>query len=158
MTQLGGIKQEIQDLKAGFESSVNEIKHSIDSKFNDINDQLKDINENFTKSVHDIVTESISKVKDSIIKALREETIKLQTKCKNLEAKLIKLQKASNKQNQYTRRNNLEIHGITVKVMDDQLEEKVIDIFSKLNISISKSDNEDCHQLYKSNTIVRFVN
>ena len=158
MTQLGGIKQEIQDLKAGFESSVNEIKHSIDSKFNDINDQMKDIKQNFTKSVHDIVTESISKVKDSIIKALREETIKLQTKCKNLEAKLIKLQKASNKQNQYTRRNNLEIHGITVKVMDDQLEEKVIDIFSKLNISISKSDNEDCHQLYKSNTIVRFVN
>ena len=121
MTQLGGIKQEIQDLKAGFESSVNEIKHSIDSKFN-INDQLKDINENFTKSVHDIVTESISKAKDSIIKALREETIKLQTKCKNLEAKLIKLQKASNKQDQYTRRNSLEIHGITVKVMDDQLE------------------------------------
>ena len=158
MTQLGGIKQGIQDLKAGFESSVNEIKHSIDSKFNDINDQLKDINENFTKSVHDIVTESISKAKDSIIKALREETIKLQTKCKNLEAKLIKLQKASNKQDQYTRRNSLEIHGITVKVMDDQLEEKVIDIFSKLNISISKSDNEDCHQLYKSNTIVRFVN
>ena len=158
MTQLGGIKQEIQDLKAGFESSVNEIKHSIDSKFNDINDQLKDIKENFTKSVHDIVIESISKVKDSIIKALREETIKLQTKCKNLEAKLIKLQKDSNKQDQYTRRNSLEIHGITVKVMDDQLEEKVIDIFSKLNISISKSDNEDCHQLYKSNTIVRFVN
>ena len=158
MTQLGGIKQEIQDLKAGFESSVNEIKHSIDSKFNDINDQMKDIKQNFTKSVHDIVTESISKAKDSIIKALREETIKLQTKCKNLEAKLIKLQKASNKQDQYTRRNSLEIHGITVKVMDDQLEEKVIDIFSKLNISISKSDNEDCHQLYKSNTIVRFVN
>ena len=158
MTQLGGIKQEIQDLKAGFESSVNKIKHSIDSKFNDINDQMKDIKQNFTKSVHDIVTESISKVKDSIIKALREETIKLQTKCKNLEAKLIKLQKASNKQDQYTRRNSLEIHGITVKVMDDQLEEKVIDIFSKLNISISKSDNEDCHQLYKSNTIVRFVN
>ena len=158
MTQLGGIKQEIQDLKAGFESSVNEIKHSIDSKFNDINDQMKDIKQNFTKSVHDIVTESISKVKDSIIKALREETIKLQTKCKNLEAKLIKLQKASNKQDQYTWRNSLEIHGITVKVMDDQLEEKVIDIFSKLNISISKSDNEDCHQLYKSNTIVRFVN
>ena len=157
MTQLGGIKQEIQDLKAGFESSVNKIKHSIDSKFNDINDQMKDIKQNFTKSVHDIVTESISKVKDSIIKALREETIKLQTKCKNLEAKLIKLQKASNKQDQYTRRNSLEIHGITVKVMDDQLEEKVIDIFSKLNISISKSDNEDCHQLYKSNTIVRFV-
>ena len=78
MTQLGGIKQEIQDLKAGFESSVKEIKYSIDSKFNDINDQLKDIKENFAKSVHDIVTESISKVKDSIIEALREENLKLQ--------------------------------------------------------------------------------
>ena len=49
MNQLGGVKQEIQDLKARCESSVNEIKHSIDSKFNYINDQLKDIKENFTK-------------------------------------------------------------------------------------------------------------
>ena len=39
---LGGVKQEIKDLKAGFESSFNEIKHSADSKFNGINDQLKD--------------------------------------------------------------------------------------------------------------------
>ena len=107
MTRLGGVNQEIQDLKAGSESSVNEIKHSIDSKFNDINDQLKDIKENFTKSVHDIVTESISKLKNSIIEALREENIKLQTKCKNLEAKLFELQKASNKQDQYSRRNKL---------------------------------------------------
>ena len=54
MARLGGVKQEIQDLKASSESSsVNEIKHSIDSKFNDINDQLKD-KENFTKSLHDI--------------------------------------------------------------------------------------------------------
>ena len=70
MTRLGGVKQEIQDLKAGFESSVNEIKHSIDTKFNYINDQLKDIKEKFTKSVHDIVFESKSRVKDSIIEAL----------------------------------------------------------------------------------------
>ena len=88
MTRLAGVKQEIQDLKAGFESSVNEIKHSIYSKFNDTNDQLKDIKKNFTKSVYDLVTERISKVKDSIIEALREENIKLQMKCENLEAKL----------------------------------------------------------------------
>ena len=122
--------------------------------FNDINDQLKDIKENFTKSVYDIVTESISKVKDPIIEALREENIKLQTKCKNLGATLFELQKASNKQDQYSRRNNLEIHGIPAEVKDDQLEEKVIDIFSQLNISLSKSDIEDCHRLGKSNTTV----
>ena len=60
MTWLGGVKQEIQDLKAGFESSVNEIKHSISNEFSDLNDQSKDIKENFTRSVRDIVIESIS--------------------------------------------------------------------------------------------------
>ena len=43
MTRLGRVNQKIQDLNSGFESSVNEIKCSIDSKFNDINDHLKDI-------------------------------------------------------------------------------------------------------------------
>ena len=57
-----------------------------------------------------------------------------------------------------SRRNNLEIHGIPTEVKDNQLEEKVMHIFSQLNISLSKSDIEDCHQLGKSNTIVRFVN
>ena len=41
---------------------------------------------------------------------------------------------------------------------DEQLEQKVIDIFSHLNINISKADIEDCHRLGESNTIVRFVN
>ena len=114
--------------------------------------------ENFTKSVHDIVTESISKVKDSIIEALREENIKLHTKCKNLESNLFELQKVSNKQFQYTRRNNLKIHVISAEVKDDQLEEKAVDTFSQLSISISKSNIEYCHRLGKSNIIVRFNN
>ena len=44
-----------------------------------------------------------------------------------------------------------------MEVKHDQLEEKVI-IFSQLNISLSKSNLEDCHELGKSNTTVRFVN
>ena len=45
--------------------------------------------------------------------------------------------------------NRTKIHGIPVEV---------IDIFSQLNISISKSDIEDCQRLCKSNTFVRFIN
>ena len=97
-------------------------------------------------------------MKDSTIDALKEENIKLHKKCENLETRLFDLEKASNKQDKYTRRNNLEIHGIPVDVKDEQLEQKIIDIFSHLNISISKPDIEDCHRLNKSNTIVRFVN
>ena len=55
--------------------------------------------------------------------------MKLQRKCENLEARLFDFKKASNEQDQYTRHNNLEIHGIPVDVKDDQLEQKVNHIF-----------------------------
>ena len=74
--RLGGVKQEIQDLKSGFESSINQVKVSIDGKFSEINLQLKVIKESFASTVNDIVMESILKVKDSIIEALKKENIK----------------------------------------------------------------------------------
>ena len=61
---------------------------------------------------------------------------------------------------QYSRRNNTEIQGIPKTVKDEELESKVIDIFSALNISITSKDVADYHRLGKDgkNTIVRFVN
>ena len=50
------------------------------------------------------------------------------------------------------------MHGIPAEVKDEQLEEKVSDIFSELNISISKSDIVDYHQLGEFNTIIWFIN
>ena len=81
-TRLGGTKQEIQDLKSGFEYLINQIKVNIDVKFSEINVQLEDIKETFASTVNDTVTESILNVKDSIIETFREENIKLQ---KNVE-------------------------------------------------------------------------
>ena len=49
---------------------------------------------NFTNSVHDVVTESLLKLKDSILKVLREKYFKPQMKYENLEGKLFELQKA----------------------------------------------------------------
>ena len=61
---------------------------------------------------------------------------------------------------QYTRRNNIEIQGITSKIPDEKLKDKVIEIFGAMNIAITKNDIEDCHSLGKSSksTIVQFVN
>ena len=84
ITRLGGVKQEIQDLKSGLESSINEVKVIIDGKFSEINSQLKDIKESLASTINDIVTKSILKVKDSIIEALKEENIKLKKKKKNV--------------------------------------------------------------------------
>ena len=88
------MKQEIHDLKSGFEFSINQVKVSIDGEFSEINLQLKDIRESFASTVNDTVTESILKVKDLIIEALKEENIKLQKKCENLEARLLDFEKA----------------------------------------------------------------
>ena len=77
-------------------------------------------------------------IKDSIIDALKEENFSLQQKVQHLEKKLSDIEVAENK-------------GIPSTVHDNLLEYKVIDIFSQLNITISKSDIEDCHRLGKAN-------
>ena len=61
----------------------------------------------------------------------------------------------------YIRRNNLEIQGIPANVTDNELEGKVIDIFSCLGNEVKGSVIEDCHGLgyaNPKNTIIRFLN
>ena len=52
-------------------------------------------------------------IKESIIDALKEEHFRLQQKVQNLEKKLSDIEIAENKLEQYTRRNNIEIQGIS---------------------------------------------
>ena len=99
-------------------------------------------------------------IKDSITDVLQEENFRLQQKIQHLEKKLSDIEIVENELEHYTRRNNIEIQGIPSSVHDNLLEDKV-DIFSQLNITISKSNIEDCHRLGKANpknTIARFVN
>ena len=149
-TRLGGVKQELQDLKKDVNSSLADFKASIDTRFDVIGNRLNAIEENFQRHVNDIITkelnESVMSIKDSIIDALKEENFRLQQKVQHLENKLPDIEIAENKLEQYTRRNNIEIPGIPSTVHDNLLEDKVIDIFSQLNITISKSDIEDCHR------------
>ena len=67
---------------------------------------------------------------------------------------------------QYIRRNNVKICGIPNSVPDKDLEKKVIEIASTLNVRLSPGDIEACHRLKDrkkkdgepKRTIVRFVN
>ena len=77
-------------------------------------------------------------IKDSIIDALKEENFSLQQKVQHLENKVSDIEVAENK-------------GIPSTVHDNLIEDKVIDTFSQLNITISKSDIENCHRLGKAN-------
>ena len=78
--------------------------------------------------MEDIVSDSLSRVKDAIVEGLRAENLKLQQKVESLESRISKLETDCNKQDQYIRRNNLEIHRISSDV-SDMLEQKVIQIF-----------------------------
>ena len=160
-TRLEGMKQELQDLKKDINLSLVDFKASIDKKFDVISNILNATEENFQRNVNDIITkelnESVMSIKDSIINALKEETFRLQQKVQHLENKLSDIEIAENKREQYMGRNNIEIQGIASTVHDNLLEDKVIDIFTQLNFTISKSDIEDYHRLGETdpkNTLV----
>ena len=51
---------------------------------------------------------------------------------------------------QYGKRNNLEITGIPDDVSDENLEEKVIQVLSEIQVNVSSSNIEACHRIGKS--------
>ena len=57
------------------------------------------------------------------------------------------LEKQQAKMEQYSRRNNVEISGISNEVSDKNLEKKVIDICKESGIDLNPCDKEACHRL-----------
>ena len=117
---------------------------------------------------------SLSDMEANIINNLVAENKKLQAKCEDLEDinsklcnRVAKLEKTYWQNDQYQRRNNVEISGIPSTVENVDLEEKVCDIFKSIDVCVESNDFEACHRLpYSRNenrdmpqrTIVRLVN
>ena len=84
----------------------------------------------------------------------------------NLQNRIINLEKQQSKSEQYNRRNNVEISGISNEVSDQNLEQTVIGICKDSGIEVNPLDIEGCHRLplgrNATNTtkrvIVKFVN
>ena len=80
-----------------------------------------------------------------------------------MENKFISLKENGNLLEQYGRRNNLEITGVSNEIEDVDLEGKVIEILDKIKVNVSSKDIEACHRIKKSKdnskkTIIRIVN
>ena len=102
-------------------------------------------------------------LKDVIIKDLQVENQRLCMKANNLENKVMSLEINDNHLEQHRRRNNLEITRIPDDVSDENLEEKVIQVHSEIQVNVSSSDVEACHRIGKSKispkkAIARFIN
>ena len=82
------MKQEISDIKNDFTKSLDSLKRDISNKFNDINGKLVTIKSGFKENLDDLVAESLSKIKDSIIEVLREENSLLHQKIEKLESQI----------------------------------------------------------------------
>ena len=73
-TRNTGMKQEISDMKNDFMKSLESFKLDINDKCNNINEKLVTIKSGFKENLDDLVTESLSKIRDFIIEALCEES------------------------------------------------------------------------------------
>ena len=97
---------------------------------------------------------------------LNSELLIVRNVNENLQNRIINLEKQQSKSEQYNRRNNVEIPGISNEVSDQNLEETVIRISEDSGIDVNSLDIEGCHRLLlgrnATNTnkrvIVKFVN
>ena len=144
------MQQEFQEIKYSFQVMISDFRLDMERKFENTNNRLQELNDHLKTNIMDQMNESVISIKDTITDALKEDNAQLRNKVELLEKKLTEAEISQNNFEQYTRRNNIEIQGISSQIPDEKLEEKVIEVFSAMNIAITKNDVEDCHRLGKS--------
>ena len=80
-----GMKQEISDMKDDFMKSLHSLKLDINDKFNNIKDELVTIRSSFKDNLNDLVAESHSEIKYTIVEAVCEENSLIHQKIEQLE-------------------------------------------------------------------------
>ena len=76
--------------------------------------------------------------------------LKVRMKVNNIENKVMSLEINGNHLKQCGRRNNLEITGTPYDVSDENLEEKVVQVLSEIQVNFSSSDIEAWYRIGKS--------
>ena len=89
-------------------------------------------------------------LKDIIIKNLQIENECLRNIVSYLNKRIVSLESNHNMLEQYGRRNNIEITGIPDTVQDNELENKVIEIFDAIGVEANSADFKDFHRVGKS--------
>ena len=115
-------------------SQRDEIKATIES----LKDEVKEMNTNFKKFEADV---SIAKTVSNL-----------------LTKKSVDIERQSWANARYSRRECLELAGIPTSIPQQNLEEKVCQIFEAIGVSVHKNDIDDCHRLRdKERAIVKFL-
>ena len=125
----------------------------VDPDLRNLCDQISSLSENITKLT--TANQQINS-EHAIVRVVNSK----------LETRVIDLQKKQAKSEQYSRRNNVKFSNIPNDILDNQLEDKVIQICRESGVEVDQNDIEDCHRLPASRysrsdnkrVIVKFVN
>ena len=123
-----------------------------DEDNNVLDPQTSDLIINIEKKIisrFDGLHKELFNLKDVMIKDLQVENQRLRMKVNNLDNKVMSLEKNGNHLEQYGRKNNLQITGISEEVSEENLEEKGIHVLSEIQVNVSSSDIEACHCIVK---------
>ena len=91
--------------------------------------------------------------------SMKKENDRLRQRIDDIEFDLDKTEKGRVRDNQYTRRENIELINIPVEVQQSQLKSTVTKMLNKVGIDITPRDISACHRLKGGKkTIVRFIN
>ena len=135
---------------------------STDQSSNDETSQIARLESKLLSRFDNLSTEFLN-LKDVFIKNLQIENESLRNRVSYLNKRIVSLESNHNMLEQYGRRNNIEITGIPDTVQDNELENKIIEIFDAIGVEAKSADFEDCHRVGKSKNnskkvIARFVN
>ena len=125
----------------------------VDNNIKNLCDQVSRLTESLAKRI-----ESNEKLSSQFIVVKKVNTL--------LEECVTELEKSQAKTEQYSRRYNVEISDISHEILDNNIEDKVMDIYKDAGIEIGHMDIEGCHRLPLSRNnaggtkrvIVKFVN
>ena len=139
-----------------------------------LNKELLNLESRITSSISSAIkieiSSSIKSLQDTVIENLVNENKRLSEKVRILEANFNSLNERmiANEiniadQQQRSRRNNMEIHGIPDSVNDENLEGKVLDVLNSVSSdTYASEDLEACHRLPSKDgpkpVILRFAN
>ena len=130
---------------------------------NDNNQVLEAVNgiKNSLNGRFDALHNEFLNLKDAVIQRLQDDNTRLKERIAVLEKRVEDAETHSYLLEQYGRRNNVEVEGISDSISDENLESKVIDILAEIDVNVESKDIEAWHRIGKSSpkrSIVRFFN
>ena len=115
---------------------------------NDNNQVLEAVNgiKNSLNSRFDALHNEFLNLKDVVIQRPQDDNIRLKERIAVLEKRVENAETHSYLLEQYGRHNNVEIEGISDTISDENLESKVIDIVTEIDVNVESKDIEACHR------------